>query len=139
MQMILRNTEKYLDLIEFSLSNCQARRLDREEGQHADTNGFFCELAGNLFGLGASEGKIYVIIEGQAFSHEDLTTSCTQHGEESEFIAKSGASTLCSVIYKSEKTYWNFFPMEDEDVDQLLLIHNILSSSERRQVFLSNN
>jgi hypothetical protein len=37
------------------------------------------------------------------------------------------------------KPYWNLFAMEAEDVDGFLLIHNVLSSAERRTILVENN
>jgi len=139
MNMLLRNTEKYIDIVEFSPSNGFIRRFELPSDKDTSTNGFFCEIEERLYGLGVSAGKIFVIVESQVFSSELLTTRCVRTDESSEFIVRKGESILCKVNYIPEKPFWNFFTMEDEDVDGLLLIHNILSSNERRQVFIENN
>ncbi len=137
--MLLRNTEKYVDIIEFSPTYGLIRRFEISNGEDAATNGFFCEIFEKLFGLGVSAGGLYVIVEGRAFNSELLTTTCVRFGEKREFVVSKGSSTLCRIKYKPDEPFWNFFAMEDEDVDSLLLIHNILSSSERKQIFIDHN
>jgi len=55
------------------------------------------------------------------------------------FTATIDGAMLTSVSYLPDKPFWNFFHVEDEDVDGFLWMHNVLSSAERRAILVNHN
>ena len=139
--MLLRNTEHFRDVLELSVSNQQHRRFTLEEGQVEKINGFFVQRNNTTYGLCANDGAIWILCGGELLEcTEGVSTQVESKNETGRtfFVLKNGEE-IVRLSYKPEKPHWNFFAMEDEDVDGLLLIHNILSSPERKGVFLEAN
>ena len=137
--MKLRNTEQYLDIMDFDLQSGERSRTLISREVEVKTNGVFCEFKGALYGLGAAAGELWIIINGIAYIAKEISTTCLPQGQGKEFTVYRNKQPLFSVKYIPAKPHWNFFTMEDEDVDALLLINNILNSSERMQIFVEVN
>lgn len=137
--MKLRNTEKFVDILEFDISRGQINRSDIDRDSKLKTNGFFCEVQSHIMGLGVSDGVILVIVDGKAYSSEVITTTCLPASSGKELCVYKNREILFTLSYMPNEPQWNFFTEEDEDVDPLLLMHNILSSSVRKSIFVENN
>lgn len=138
--MLLRNAERYREVLEVNIDQESRRRDLTEREIDTPTNGFFFDHNATTFGLGASQGTIYVLLQNRLVPYgPGFTTQMQEDGERRVFTANREAETLFRVTYSPMKPFWNFFAMEDEDVDGFLWIHNVLSSAERRTILVENN
>jgi len=138
--MLLRNKERYREVLEVDTDRESARRVLTECEVDIPTNGFFFDHDAKTFGLGVSRGTIFVLVQDRLVPYgPGFTTQIQEDGERRVFTADREAETLVRVTYSPMKPFWNFFAMEDEDVDGFLWIHNVLSSAERRTILVENN
>ncbi len=137
--MYLRNTEKYLDILEIYPDDNVVNRFVIDKDDERNTNGFFCEVNGQLFGLGVSNKEIFTILNGHVYPNKIITITCLTVEDHREFCAYKNNKLLHMIKYEPQEPHWNFYTMEDEDVDSLLLMKNILSSDERKSIFIDNN
>lgn len=137
--MFLRNYERYLEVLDLDLDGRSQRRV-LLPGDDIKTNGFFFDHDGKMFGLGVSHDVTLVLLHNQLVRyHAGFQTQINADGEHRVFTATCDGEQLISVSYLPAKPFWNFFFMEDEDVDGFLLIHNVLSSAERRAILVKHN
>jgi hypothetical protein len=138
--MLLRNTERFLEMLEVSGEHGLRRRFLLSPAETAKTNGFFFEHNKSVFGLGAAHGMHWLVVQGAIVECGDgLTTELREGTGRRAFRAHMNSRPFVEVSYEPMKPFANFFAMEDEDVDGFLLIHNILSNTERRAIFLRHN
>jgi len=104
------------------------------------TNGFFFDHDAATFGLGVSQGTIFVLLRDRLLTYRPELQTQNQVSEEGRiFTVNDNGVTIVQIAYMPAKPFWNFFYMEDEDVDGFLWIHNVLSSSERRAILIEHN
>lgn len=138
--MILRNRERFRDLITVGEGGSSIERLPGDGLQDRKANGFFFENDGRIFGLGVDHGRVWLLLDGRVRSAQPgiRVTVADAEGLRT-FSAFDGNNLISSVTYRPEAPYWNFFAMEDEDVDGFTWMRNVLSSSERMAVFTTAN
>jgi hypothetical protein len=104
------------------------------------TNGAFFDHRESVFGIGVSQGALFILLEGRLVAYGPrFATQLEDHGERRVFTARQDTATLVSVTYSPRHPSWNFFAEEDEDVDRFLWMHNVLSNDERRAILIENN
>lgn len=135
--MLIRNMNQFRDVIEVSVNHTPMKRFTIPEGEDVKTVGSFFEYGESLFGLSASDGSIWLMIRGKVLKHtENLTTEFSENGSQRRLQVREKGVSILDVLYTPEKPYWNFFAMEDEDVDGFLWMYNVLSRPERKAVLL---
>lgn len=138
--MILRNKDRFRDLIAVGDSGRSIERLSDEGAQERKANGFFFEKEGRIWGLGVDHGVVWILLDGELrAAHHELLVSVKDADGLRTFSAFDGQNLLSSVTYSPEAPYWNFFAMDDEDVDGFTWMRNVLSSPERMAVFTVAN
>jgi hypothetical protein len=138
--MLLRNLERYLEVLDTGNGGQWHRRV-LESNDQIRSNGFFFDHAGATFGLGVLDGEILVLLRDQLVSYgSGFATEIRDDGECRVFVAAHNAEPLVCVTYHSPLPFSTpFFSLEAEDVDGFLWIHNVLSSDERRAIFVTHN
>ena len=138
--MLLRNIERYLEVLEIGVGQELPRRSLTDSERDIPTQGFFFDYGGTTFGLGVSRGAILVLLRNQLVVYgPGFATQIQEDGECRVFTASQDGAALVNVTYSPNKPFWNFFSMVDEDVDGFLWLHNVLSSAERRAIIVENN
>jgi hypothetical protein len=138
--MLLRNDDHYREVLEVDVDREPCRRVLTEREVDTPTSGFFFDHEATTFGLVVCRGAIFVLLQNVLIPYEpDLTTQIEEIGERRVFSVSHESETLVRVEYLPMKPFWNFFPIEDEDVDGFLWIHNVLSNSERRVILVDSN
>ena len=138
--MILRNTEKYCDLIEYNPENGIERKYSIDNKSKEATNGFYSVLERKLFGLGVYNEELWVIINANPYRASGILVMCIKNKNDMEFAVTKNNQQIYSITYKPKKAESYFcYSEDDEDVDILLFISNVLSSEERTLIFMGNN
>lgn len=138
--MILRNRDRFWDLIAVGDNGGSTERLPDEGVQERKANGFFFEKEGRTFGLGVDRGVVWLFLDGELrAAHNRLLVSVEDAKGLRTFTAFDGPDLIFSVTYSPEGSYWNLFAMDDEDVDGFTWMRNVLSSPERMAVFTAVN
>jgi hypothetical protein len=138
--MLLRNKERYAEVLEVGIDRESRRRVLTRCEVDIPTSGFFFDLYATTFGLAVSQGALFVLLQNRLVPFgPGFKTQMEVNGEYRVFTASRDAEVLVRVKYLPAKPFWNFFPMEDEDVDGFLWIHNVLSSAERQRIMIDNN
>ena len=138
--MILRNKDRFRDLLAVGDSSGSIERLPDEGDQERKANGFFFEKDGRIFGLGVDHGIVWLFLDGELrAAHHGLLVSVEDAEGLRTFSAFDGQELISSVTYSPEAPYWNVFAMDDEDVDGLTWMRNVLCSRERMSVFTAAN
>src|SRR5262245_21214040 len=133
--MLLRNTERYCEVLEVGIDRKLYRRVLTERELDITTNGFFFDHSDTVFGIGVSQGALFILLQGRVLPYgPEFTTQLEDKGESRVFTARRDTFTLVCETYSPRQPFWNFFAMEDEDVDGFLWMHNVLSSAERRAI-----
>jgi hypothetical protein len=98
----------------------------------------FFECNNSLFGLGAENGSLYIMISEQIIRYEtSLFTLLNETGETRNFQAFIGKNLLYQTTYKFIPAS-GWIPNEDDEcLDGFLWIHNVIRSPERRDLFLN--
>lgn len=138
--MLLRNHERYQEVLDVSNGGQWHRRV-LEPKDPTPSNGFFFDHGGETFGLGVAGGEILVLLCGQLVPYGSaFQTQIRDEGERRIFIATCNAVPLVHVAYRPHLPFSTpFHTAENEDVDGFLWIHNVLSSDERRAIFVAHN
>ncbi len=136
--MLLRNNERFLEVLEVGELR---RRVLTDSERDIPTQGFFFDHEGTTYGLGVSpRGAILVLLGNRiAVYGPGFATQIQEDGECRVFTASQDGVMLVKVTYSPNKPFWNFYPVDDEDVDGFLWVHNVLSSAERRAIFVKHN
>ena len=138
--MILRNKDRFRDLIAVGDSVGSIERLPDDGAQERKANGFFFEKDGRIFGLGVNQGVVWLFLDGELrAAHHELLVSVEDADGLRTFSVFDGQNLISSVTYSPEAPYWNLFAMDDEDVDGFTWMRNVLSSPERMAVFTAVN
>ena len=138
--MLLRNTERYREVLEVGIGRQPHRRILTERELDIATNGFFFDHSDTVFGIGVSQGALFILLQGRLVPYgPEFTTQLDENGESRVFTASRDTLTLVCETYSPRRPFWNFLAMEDEDVDGFLWMHNVLSSAERRAILVENN
>jgi hypothetical protein len=138
--MLLRNTERYREVLEVGIGRESHPRVLTEREIDTPTNGFFFDHNATAFGIGICRGAIFVLLEDRLVPYgPEYETQVQETGDRRVFTASRDGMALVRVAYSPGKPFWNVFAMEDEDVDGFLLIHNVLSSVERRAILVKSN
>lgn len=137
--MLLRNFERYLEVLEFAKDSTR-RRFVLDKRDDRLTQGFFIDHDGALFGLGVSRGAIVVLLQNALITYgPEITTTIQECGEARIFTACQHGTSIASVAYTPRVPQWFLMEDEDEDVDCFVWIHNVLSSAERMAILIENN
>ncbi len=138
--MLLRNVERYLEVLQVGVDQKSCRRILFDDERGMATHRFFFDHDSATFGLGVSRGAVCLLLASRVVPYgPGISTRIQQDGESRIFTASQDGVTLANVTYLPGKPFRNLFPMDDEDVDGFLWIHNVLSSAERRAVFIKHN
>lgn len=135
--MILRNLEKHREIIRVDTSSGESSLISEAEADGINPVGGFFMHEGLSFGLSAEDGCIWLIISGRPLKYENgMATTLANLGRKNEFKLYNNERLVFSINYKPKKPSWNFFTVEDEDVDHFCWMHNVLSRPERKAVLL---
>ncbi len=138
--MILRNKDRFRDLIAVGESGSLLERLRDEGPQERKANGFFFEMDGRVFGLGVDRRQVWLLLDGELRAAQPGVRVGVADAEGLRtFSAFDGNDLISSVTYPPETAYWNLFAMDEEDVDGFTWMRNVLSSPERMAVFTAAN
>lgn len=135
--MILRNLDIYRYMIRLSDGGQSIEKVAESDVDAEKSNGLFWEVDGHPFGLGVQNGEMVLLLRGKLIAaSRGMSVTVSDSGERRKFSVFDGEHLVSSEIYEPKKPHWNFFAMEDEDVDGFVWIKNVLASHERTAVFL---
>jgi hypothetical protein len=138
--MVLRNLELYRDLIRVGAGEFSIERVAEADTGELRSNGTFWDIDGYLFGLGVQGGVIVLLLGDQLVEATfAVTVQVVDVGSRRIFSAFEEGRRLCTVEYEPKKPHWNFFAMNDEDVDGFVWMNNVLASPERKIIFIGAN
>lgn len=139
--MILRNQNQFLEVLEIDNDGCKSRRFVSDSEKQTVFDGSFFDHDATTFGLGVSRGEIFALIGDRLVRcGPGFVTEIRRKGEARAFVAIDDSKVLVIIDYAPSSVGWNpFFGIDDEDTDAFLWIHNVLSSAERRAVFVAHN
>lgn len=138
--MILRNLDNYRDLAEISDDGRSIKRIPETDVGEQRPSGLFWEMDGRLFGLGVDKGEMLLLLDCRIKAvTSSVKVGITDCAGRRTFSVFDGGHLVSEVQYEPQKPYWNFFAMEDEDVDGFVWINNVLASPERMSILIKTN
>ena len=131
--MLLQNQNQCRDLLRIDITSNLRQRGRLDDGANVTPAGMFFEHENELFGLGASDSKLYLILNDQLWLSDDsIETALSKIGDRNNFDVLQNSRNIYTIEY-TPITSSGFIPNEDDEcLDGFLWIHNILSSPERR-------
>lgn len=138
--MLLRNLDNYEELIDVNSQCGSITYISDPAVEEKIIKGSFFIHDNFLFGLYAENGLGWLIICGKLFQCDSrITTQNVAIDNQRLFQVIEDDSVIFEVKYTPKKPYWNFFAMEDEDVDNFLWLHNVISTPLRREILLKES
>jgi hypothetical protein len=104
------------------------------------TCGFYCELGGDRIGLFAVNDMLYIYLNDRTCQVDDeCRVSYLQKGNSRELKLSFGPENYDVIYINLRNAVSTQYHSEDEeDVDFGLWLYNVLSSSQRRQIFITS-
>jgi hypothetical protein len=103
--------------------------------------GFHCQLGSHCIGLFAARGKLFVWFNDKAseVTSADAATSYSESGDSRALTLNLGPEKQIITYANSRRPIsTQFYSEDEEDADFGLWLHNVLSSGERRRIFLQS-
>jgi hypothetical protein len=103
------------------------------------TRGVYCQLGNDGVGLFAIDENLFIFLNGRvrAVRGDETVASYSQKGDLRELSLRVGSENQLLVYTNTRRPIsTQFYSEDEEDADFGLWLHNVLSSVERRRIFV---
>lgn len=140
MEVILQSQNASSKFGMLDLASRELRRFSNAEKPHKETQGIFRDTEVGVVCFFRSKQGLSIAVEKQLIVFEDNTKIMIQHATEGRkhFSVQRGEDIILSLTYNHPTIdpplgFYQFFsPVDEEDFDIFLLIHNVFNDLERR-------
>ena len=131
--MLLRNQELYQELLLVDVAKNERVRRFQNPSDTTKTNGIFFEHENCLYGLGASNSKLFLIAGDKLIAHDQSwSAQLVESNNENKFSIHHGNTLVLEILYRPIYSSGYIANEDDECLDGFRWIHAVLTTPERQ-------